>query len=83
VPVGHWFRDGELRTVFEDEVLAPDARSADVLDPLVVRRIWDAHQGGASEQGHRLWAILTLERWVRSLGSAGLSPPTADPVVAA
>jgi asparagine synthase (glutamine-hydrolysing) len=82
VPVGRWFRDGELRTVFEDEVLAPDARCAEILDGTVVRRLWSEHQGGAVEHGFRLWPILTLERWLRSLGSPGLSPPRADAVVA-
>jgi asparagine synthase (glutamine-hydrolysing) len=83
VPVGQWFREGELRTVFEDEVLAPDARCAEILDSTVVHRIWSDHQRGAVEQGFRLWTLLTLERWLRSLGSPGLSPPRADPVMAA
>jgi asparagine synthase (glutamine-hydrolysing) len=82
VPVGKWFRDGELRTVFEDEVLAPGALSAEVLDPAVVRRLWEEHQGGAIEHGHRLWPILTFERWLRTLGSPRLAPPRADPVAA-
>jgi asparagine synthase (glutamine-hydrolysing) len=80
VPVGRWFRDGELRTVFEDEVLAPGALSAEVLDPAAVRRLWDEHQGGAVEHGHRLWPILTFERWLRSFGSPRLSPPRSDAV---
>jgi hypothetical protein len=67
--------------VFEDEVLATGARCAEILDPVVVRRLWAEHQGGAVEHGHRLWPILTFERWLRSLGSPGLSPPRADPVV--
>src|SRR3954451_19956354 len=78
VPVGKWFRAGELRTVFEDEVLAPGARCADVLDTGVVRRLWDEHQGGGNEHGHRLWPILTLERWLRAQGSPGPAPPRAD-----
>src|SRR3954447_9059137 len=51
VPVGLWFRQGELRTVFEDEVLAPGARSAEILDPVVVRRLWKEHQDGAGDHG--------------------------------
>jgi asparagine synthase (glutamine-hydrolysing) len=82
VPVGKWFREGELRTVFEDEVLAPGARSAEMLDPAVLRRLWDQHQGGAVEHSVRLWSLLTLERWLRSLGTTGLAPPRADPIVA-
>src|SRR5439155_20440153 len=82
VPMGRWFRDSELRTLFEDEVLATGARCAEILDPAVVRRLWDEHQGDDLEHGHRLWPILTLERWLRTLGSPGLSPPRADPLVA-
>jgi asparagine synthase (glutamine-hydrolysing) len=82
VPVGKWFRDGELRTVFEDEVLAPGARSATILDPVVVRRLWKEHQAGAVEHGFRFWSMLTFERWLRSLDSPALSPPRGDPVVA-
>ena len=83
VPMGRWLRDGELRTVFEDEVLAAGARSTEILDPAVVRRLWEQHQGGAVDHGLRLWPILTLERWLRTFGSPGLSPPRADPVAAA
>jgi asparagine synthase (glutamine-hydrolysing) len=83
VPLGRWFREGELRTVFEDEALAPRARCADLLDPTVVRRLWDQHQGGGADHGARLWTILTFERWLRSQGESGVSRPRADPVVAA
>jgi asparagine synthase (glutamine-hydrolysing) len=82
VPMGNWLREGELRTVFEDEVLAPDARSAAMLDSAFVRKLWTEHQGGAIEHGHRLWPILTLERWLRSAGSPSPTPPRADPVAA-
>jgi asparagine synthase (glutamine-hydrolysing) len=80
VPMGIWFRTSELRTVFEDEVLAPDARTAAILDGPLVRRLWAEHQGGAIEHGHRLWPILTLERWLRAIESPRHAPPHADPV---
>jgi asparagine synthase (glutamine-hydrolysing) len=80
VPVGRWFRESDLRNVFEDEVLTADARCAEILDAGVVRRLWDEHQGGELEHGSRLWPILTLERWLRNIGSPALMPPRADPV---
>jgi asparagine synthase (glutamine-hydrolysing) len=83
VPIGGWFRDGQLRTVFEDEVLAADSRSAELVDPVVIRRLWTEHQGGDVEHGIRLWSVLTLERWLRSLGHPAGAPPRTDPVVAA
>ncbi len=66
VPMGTWFR-GELGTLFEDEVLAPGARCADVLQPGTVRRLYDEQRAGTRENGFRLWTLLTLERWLRSL----------------
>jgi asparagine synthase (glutamine-hydrolysing) len=64
VPMGAWFR-GDLRELFEDSVLAPDARSAALLDPVTVRRLWSEHQNGSAEHGPRLWPLLCLERWLR------------------
>jgi asparagine synthase (glutamine-hydrolysing) len=83
VPVGTWFRNGELRPLFEDEVLAPGAHCADLLDPMALRRLWAEHQAGSVDHGGRLWSVLTFERWLRSLASPSLSPPRADPVAAA
>jgi asparagine synthase (glutamine-hydrolysing) len=80
VPMGRWFRESELRTVFADEVLAADARTADVLDRATMQRWWDEHQRGDVEHGYHFWTILTLERWLRSAGSPTLTPPRADPV---
>jgi asparagine synthase (glutamine-hydrolysing) len=74
VPMGAWFR-GELGTLFEDEVLTADARSSELLDPGTVRRLWSEHAAGEREHGFRLWTLLTLERWLRSLER----PPALEP----
>ncbi len=66
VPMGNWFR-GELGTMFEDEVLAAGARSSDFLSRSCLRRLWDEHQSATHEHGFRLWTVLTLEHWLRSL----------------
>jgi asparagine synthase (glutamine-hydrolysing) len=76
VPVGAWFR-GELADVFEDEALSPDARSAAVLDQAVLRRLLAEQRRGEREHGFRLWTVLTLERWLRSLEQPpSISPPS-------
>ena len=67
VPVGRWFR-GELGRMFEDEVLAPTAGTADLLDRGTLERALRRHREGQAEHGHALWTILTLERWLRTLG---------------
>jgi asparagine synthase (glutamine-hydrolysing) len=81
VPVGAWFR-GELGALFADEVLAVDARSRDVLRQDTLARMYDDHRAGRAEHGHRLWTVLTLERWMRTLGQPVAERPP-EPVLAA
>jgi asparagine synthase (glutamine-hydrolysing) len=66
VPMGTWFR-GELGTMFEDEVLADDARSSAYLQPAALGRLYREHRAEEAEHGFRLWTILTLEHWLRTL----------------
>jgi asparagine synthase (glutamine-hydrolysing) len=68
-PLDAWFR-GELGTMFKDEVLSGDSRLSGMLDATVVRRLWAEHRGGDAHHGLRLWALLTLEHWLRAAGSA-------------
>jgi asparagine synthase (glutamine-hydrolysing) len=81
VPMGPWFR-GELGTMFEDEALAADARSRAFLEPSAVASLWNEHRGGERENGFRLWTLLTLERWLRSLElPLSMSPPAGGAIV--
>lgn len=81
VPVGTWF-SGELGTMFEDEVLADDARSRRFLEPSVVASLWEEHRRGERENGLRLWTLLTLERWLRGLERPlTVSPPAGAGIV--
>lgn len=78
VPVHRWFR-GELGTMFADEALAADARSAAYLDRDAVRRLWTEHRAEQGDHGARLWTILMLERWLRRAERpVELSPPGGD-----
>jgi asparagine synthase (glutamine-hydrolysing) len=65
VPLGTWFR-GELRSYLRDR-LGPGARIDAYLDRRAVDRLLDEHDGQLADHGHRLWALLTLEIWLRSL----------------
>ena len=80
VPMGAWFR-GELGTLFEDEVLAPDARCAEVLQPQAVRALYAEHRAERRENGFRLWTVLTLERWLRSLEAPLPEVPPGAPAI--
>jgi asparagine synthase (glutamine-hydrolysing) len=79
VPMGLWFRQGDLRSVFEDEVLTGSARLREYIDLDILGRLWHEHQTGGAEHGFRFWTLLTLERWLRSLERpVALSPPLLE-----
>ncbi|HXU73735.1 MAG TPA: asparagine synthase (glutamine-hydrolyzing) [Polyangia bacterium] len=67
VPLGAWFRQ-DLRAYLGDH-LADGARLWQWLDRAVVSRLVDEHQRGARDHGQKLWALLTLEIWLRSLAA--------------
>jgi asparagine synthase (glutamine-hydrolysing) len=63
VPLGAWFR-GELADYVGD-MLGGDARCHMWLDPSAIARLLGEHRRGERDHGQRLWAILTLEAWLR------------------
>nr|MBA2599781.1 asparagine synthase (glutamine-hydrolyzing) [Actinomycetota bacterium] len=80
IPVGRWFR-GELRAPFEELVLGSGARSAEVLDPSGVRALFGEHLAG-EDHGGRLWLLLSLEMWLRTMeGPQRLEPPSEPEVL--
>ena len=66
VPLDTWFR-GELREYVRDVLLAPTARMRDYVSQDYVRGLIEAHESRTSNQGHRLWTLLTFERWLHLL----------------
>jgi asparagine synthase (glutamine-hydrolysing) len=66
IPLDRWFRQ-DLRTYVEGRLLSRDARVGQFLRTDELRRVWDEHQKGESH-GHALWALLTLEVFLRSQG---------------
>jgi asparagine synthase (glutamine-hydrolysing) len=65
IPLGAWFR-GDLKNYVKDQ-LGAGARVYEYLEPLFVSRMVDDHLAGAADHGHRIWLLLTLEVWLRSL----------------
>jgi asparagine synthase (glutamine-hydrolysing) len=63
VPLGAWFR-GELRPMVED-VLLDHPRLAGRLRVDGIRALWDDHVARRADHGQQLWALLTLELWMR------------------
>jgi asparagine synthase (glutamine-hydrolysing) len=68
VPLDTWFR-GELRDYARETLLAPSAKSRTYLRAEAVQRLFDAHQSGRANYGHRLWVLICFERWLQQLPS--------------
>lgn len=66
VPMNAWFR-GPLGELFEDEVLAADARTRTMLNPALIAHMYREHRSSERFHGPRLWTVLTLERWLRAI----------------
>jgi asparagine synthase (glutamine-hydrolysing) len=66
VPLDAWFRGG-LRDYAHDHLMAPSARLRGYLSPAFVGRLLDAHASGQVNHGHRIWTLLTFERWLQLL----------------
>jgi asparagine synthase (glutamine-hydrolysing) len=65
VPLPVWFRT-HWRPLFEARVLAPDARLYRWLQREPVEALWREHLSATVDHGHALWALLTLETWLRA-----------------
>jgi asparagine synthase (glutamine-hydrolysing) len=68
VPLPLWFRT-HWREVFRERLFDPGARTWDWLRREAVETLWVEHQSGTHDHGHALWALLTLETWLRARGS--------------
>jgi asparagine synthase (glutamine-hydrolysing) len=72
LPIHAWFRSGPLRELFQDAVFARDARNASLLQRASVESMLAEHTAGRENHGHRLWAVLMLELWLRGLRGYGV-----------
>jgi asparagine synthase (glutamine-hydrolysing) len=75
VPLGTWFRAG-LRTYLRDQ-LAEGARLYEFVDRRAVAQLLDEHDDRRRDHGQKLWALLTLEVWLRSLAARGAADAAA------
>jgi asparagine synthase (glutamine-hydrolysing) len=65
VPLNTWLR-GPLRDWAEDLLSESALLRSGVFDSDAIRRCWSAHLTGTASEGHRLWAVLMLQSWLRS-----------------
>ena len=66
VPLDGWFRT-ELRDYVRDTLVAPSAHSAAYLSRPFVETLVADHLAGRANNGHKLWTLLTFERWLALL----------------
>jgi asparagine synthase (glutamine-hydrolysing) len=64
VPLNRWFRE-DLRGFVEGRLFGPSARISSHLDGSQVTELWESHQRGLADHGLQLWALLTLEVFLR------------------
>jgi asparagine synthase (glutamine-hydrolysing) len=75
VPLAQWFRTG-LRDYVRD-TLAPSARLYQYVRPAAVERLLGEHEAGTQDHQHKIWLLLTVERWLQLLpGWSGPRPTT-------
>jgi asparagine synthase (glutamine-hydrolysing) len=68
VPLDTWLRT-DLRDFARDILLAPNARYLPYVSQAYVARLLNQQQTGEANHGHRLWTVLTFERWLHLLPS--------------
>jgi len=68
VPLDAWFR-GDLGDYLRDTLLVPSARLRPYVSQGYVRQLLDDHAARRANHGHRLWTLLTFERWLALLPS--------------
>jgi asparagine synthase (glutamine-hydrolysing) len=66
VPLATWFR-GDLRRYLLDHIASPSSRINDYVRPQAISEMVQDHMNQNANHEHQLWALLTLELWLRSL----------------
>jgi asparagine synthase (glutamine-hydrolysing) len=64
VPIAQWLR-GPLKQFAYSQLFGPRIGERGILVPNEIKRLWDAHQTGRSNQSSILWALLVFELWLQ------------------
>ncbi len=76
VPLASWLR-GPLRPWAEELLSARSIAAGGLLDVARVRRLWSQHLGGLANHGDRLWAVLSLQAFLRAESAPAVAARTA------
>jgi len=74
IPLSAWFR-GDLRGRLEEVLGPPSASLYQWIDHSQVQRLLAQHDAGRTDAGRKLWLLLTLELWLRSLARGATAEP--------
>jgi asparagine synthase (glutamine-hydrolysing) len=66
IPLATWFRN-DLRTYLTDHIASPTSGIGQYVELPYVKQMLAEHESGAADHEHQLWALLTMEIWLRSL----------------
>ena len=71
IPIGEWFRNdyGGMRTLLLDHLNSAEPFGPIMLNRVAIQRFVDEHMGGGRDHGQRLFTLLTLSSWARSLSA--------------
>jgi asparagine synthase (glutamine-hydrolysing) len=64
VPIGLWFKTDLKQWGYEQLIEAP---RHNLLNMEEVKSIWNAHQKGRADNGHKIWSLLVLNEWFRQM----------------
>ncbi len=69
IPIGEWFRDdfGGMKTLLLDHLQSTSPFGHIELNQKVVQRFIDEHMSSKRDHSHRLFTLLTLSIWAKSL----------------
>ncbi len=69
IPIGEWFRTdyGGLKGLLLDHLRAMEPFGPMTLDRRVIRRLIEEHLDRRRDHGHRLFTLLTLSIWAKTL----------------
>jgi asparagine synthase (glutamine-hydrolysing) len=67
VPLGTWFR-GELKALVRERLLESTSPIYQYVRPSPVADLVAAHQRAAADLSPQIWALITLESWLRQEG---------------
>jgi asparagine synthase (glutamine-hydrolysing) len=74
VPLGQWLRQ-DLKEFALDLLSGPSSKIRALMDLGLVQRLLTTHLRGEQDNGQQIWALLTLEVWLRRLSARDWSYP--------